>query len=324
MLAPAVLLALACAMLTAGGAFAQTLGRTTARTTIVPGPPLDPAKSGFVTLTAGGPAATRVLRELPRAKAQSRRERRRRSRAYFAQLTDFQLADEESPARLELNSPLLRGSSPWRPHEALVPQAIDFSMRQLNHFTSASPDRGAMGRRAAMDFALLTGDQSDNQQQNEVTWVRQLIEGGQTVHPNSGTRDYTNCGLADKAALGGRPDDEAQRYTGVQDYSDYNGGSGDSNFYDPDRPSGGVFISWPRYPGLMDRAQRPFAAVGLRRGDMSVPTYVANGNHDGLVQGNQTAVANAERVATGCFKPFATAWAPTTGTWRHPIGPGSS
>lgn len=306
LLTAVAILAVACSALAAGGASGQVLGRTTAQSAIVPGPPLDLAKPSFVTLTAGGPLAARALRELPRAKAQRGRERRRRSRAYFAQLTDFQLADEESPARLELNWPLLRGSSPWRPQEALMPQTIDFAMRQLNHFTTASPDRGARGRRAPMDFAVLTGDEADNQQQNEVTWVRQLIEGDQTVDPGSGSRDYTDCNLFEKAALGRRPDDEAQRYSGVQDYSDYNGGSGDPNFYDPDRPSGPVFTSWPRYPGLMDRAQRPFVAMGLRRGATPVPTYVANGNHDGLIQGNETALASSERVATGCFKHFAT------------------
>jgi len=155
-------------------------------------------------------------------------------------------------------------------------------------------------------LAILTGDEADNQQENEVAWVRQLIEGGQTVDPNSGTRDYSDCSLLDRAALNGQPDDEAQHYTGVQDYSDYNGGTGDPNFYDPNRPAGPVFTSWPRYPGLMDRAQRPFVAMGLRRGAATVPTYIANGNHDAAVQGNQSALASSERVATGCFKHFAT------------------
>ena len=56
-------------------------------------------------------------------------------------------------------------------------------------------------------------------------------------------------------------------------------------FYDPDRPSG-AFAAWPSYPGLMDRAQLPFEAAGLKR-----PSYVAFGNHDGTVQGNLHALA---------------------------------
>jgi len=96
-----------------------------------------------------------------------------------------------------------------------------------------------------MDFALVTGDQADNQQENEATWVRQLQEGRETIDPGSGTNDYSGCGLIDRAALNARPDDEPQSYTGVQDYSDYNGGSGDEDFYDPNRPAGSVFASWP-------------------------------------------------------------------------------
>ncbi|MGI8945675.1 MAG: hypothetical protein ACR2GL_05480 [Thermoleophilaceae bacterium] len=302
-LAPVTVLIVVLAAL-AGGAAAQTLGRTTAQGNVVPGPSLDPAKPGFLTL-APGPGSAQVLRELPRAKAQGRRERRRRSLAYFAQLSDFQLTDEESPARVEQNAALARSPSIWRPQEALLPAAVDLAIRQLNQFTFASPNRGAGGRRAGMDFALLTGDQTDNQQLNEVSWARRLIEGGQVVDPNSGTRDFSRCTLAQRTALGRLPFDEPQRYTGVQDHSDYNGGSGDFNFYDPDRPGGPLFASWPRYEGLMDRAQRPFVASGLRRGAAPVPTYLSNGNHDSAVQGNHSALANSEKVATGCLKPFA-------------------
>ena len=52
----------------------------------------------------------------------------------------------------------------------------------------------------------------------------------------------------------------------------------------------------------MDRAQVPFGAQGL-----SVPSYVAFGNHDGLVQGNAFATRGYEDVATGCVKPTAPA-----------------
>jgi hypothetical protein len=49
----------------------------------------------------------------------------------------------------------------------------------------------------------------------------------------------------------------------------------------------------------MDRAQQPFEAAGL-----DVPSYVALGNHDGLVQGNEAANAATNAVATGCVKPI--------------------
>ena len=49
----------------------------------------------------------------------------------------------------------------------------------------------------------------------------------------------------------------------------------------------------------MDRAQQTFTAAGL-----DVPSYVAFGNHDALVQGNAAANAAFEQVATGCLKPI--------------------
>ena len=64
-------------------------------------------------------------------------------------------------------------------------------------------------------------------------------------------------------------------------------------FYDPDQPQG-RHAAWPRYPGLMDRAQRPFTATGL-----DAPSYVTFGNHDSLVQGNAMANAGYETIATG-------------------------
>src|SRR5690349_7433236 len=49
----------------------------------------------------------------------------------------------------------------------------------------------------------------------------------------------------------------------------------------------------------MDRAQQAFTASGVK-----VPSYVAFGNHDALVQGNAAANAAFEQVATGCLKPI--------------------
>lgn len=286
-----------------GISYAQPLGRTTETRSIVAGAPLDPAKAGFRNLV-DGPGSARVLRELPLASSQPGRSARRRSLVYFAQITDIHLVDEESPARLESLDRRAGGAAGWRPQEALEPATVELAMRQLDWFTGASPHRQAHGRRAPMDLAIVTGDQADNQQYNEALWARQLIEGGQTVDPGSGVSDYSHCPLIDQQALAGRPADEARRYTGVQDYDDYNGGTGSDDFYDPNRPRGSLWSAWPQYAGLMDRAERPFAATGLRRGSMAVPTYVAAGNHDHLVQGAEHATAAIEAVATGCFKPL--------------------
>jgi len=295
----AVVLALA---LATGVSYAEPLGHTSEEQTLGAGPPIFPG-SKFETVVEG-PGQPRVLRTLANASPLAGRAHRRHSLAYVAQLTDFQLVDEESPARVEFADK--GANAAFRPQEGFHPWAIDQSFRQLNQFTGASPLTQAGGARAPMDLALLTGDHSDNQQQNEALWVRQLIEGGTPLTPNSGVKsDYSKCRPENKAELQTRetagqiPDEPT--YMGVQDYDDL--GYQAPDYYDPDVPHGDDYGTFPKWPGLMDRAQSlTFTPVGLRRGDAPVPTYIANGNHDGLVQGNEEAIGPFEDIATGCFK----------------------
>ena len=131
------------------------------------------------------PGWRRVVRDDLGAGARAGRQARRRSLLYFAQLSDFQLADEESPARAEAldiaNTPY---TSAWRPQEALEPFTVDQVVRQINRF-DASPIRHRGRRRARLALTITTGDSADNQQVNEVGWVVRLLEGGR-VDPNSG------------------------------------------------------------------------------------------------------------------------------------------
>jgi metallophosphoesterase (TIGR03767 family) len=242
------------------------------------------------------PGWRRVVREDLGAQARSGRHLRRRSLLYFAQLTDFQLSDEESPARAEvLDIVRTPFTSAWRPQEALEPFTVDQVIRQVNRFDS-SPLRNQRRRHARLALTITTGDSADNQQINETRWVVQLLEGGR-LDPNSGVEGGA-CG-----ALAGPPG-EAARYTGVQDDQDV---LESGRFYDPNRPSG-AFGAWPRYPGLMDRAQQPFDTPGLDR-----PSYVAFGNHDGTVQGSLHALQLLDDVARGCLKPLAVTGLPTLG-----------
>ena len=273
------------------GSSGMTAGRTTLERTITG----DDPDQGFQFLRFG-PGEPRIVRE-DLAEAKPGRIARRLSLLYVAQTTDWQLADEESPARVEFfdvtaNEPLPRPfSAAHRPQEALVPHGVELSIRQLNNFADRSPHPHRGGRRAAMDFAILTGDQADNQQFNETRWVVTLLEGG-VLDPNSGT-DPSACPPG-QTPVGQTAD--PRLYAGVQDYDDYP--SQGLQFYDPDTPAG-IWADWPTYPGLMDRAQRPFEAVGL-----AVPSYVTPGNHDGLAQGNQKAIAPFEAVGVGCVKPI--------------------
>ena len=240
---------------------------------------------GFEQLVDTGAGWPRIIRE-DIAAAGANRATGRTSLLYAGQLTDFQLSDEESPARVEfldVNHPQNPASAAQRPQEALLPFLVDQAIRALNLDMDTSPH----GTGAELELTLVTGDQADSQQRNEVEWVVKLLEGGH-LKPNSGVEDNLPiCGA----------NGEADKYTGVQDYDDYL--ESGSSFYDPDQPTGN-FADWPNYHGLMDRAQRPFQAAGADK-----PTYVTNGNHDSLVQGNSWANTAYEAVATGCSKVFA-------------------
>src|SRR3954471_18499486 len=162
-----VLLALG-ATAQAGHLFSDVAGHTTLERVITGANP----DNGYATLSSQAAGDSYVVRDgagegnpaIP--DAQAGRENRRRSLAYVGQLTDFQLADEESPARVEFTDqePTGFAASAWRPQEALQPFIIDWSIRQMNLFAGASPVTQGGGDRAAMDFALITGDQADNMQ----------------------------------------------------------------------------------------------------------------------------------------------------------------
>ena len=279
------MIAVVLAGLTLAPAQAQVSGRSTLEQTLR-GPDPD---SGFAQLSEGGPGeAHTVLEDL--AKAQSGRETRRTSLSYFGQLSDYQLADEESPGRVEfLDSASSLTSSAFRPQEALVPHETDASIRQMNSFAT-SPVAQRDGAKAQMSHTVLTGDLADSQQLNETQWVRTLLDGG-TLDPNSGTNENTVC-----PQEGATP-----KYTGVQDYDDYGAVPPSSDFYDPEDPTPYGNGQFPEYPGLLDRAQQPFETPGL-----DAPAYIAPGNHDSLVQGNQAASAAFDAAVTGCIKGIAT------------------
>lgn len=290
MIVPASLAAWMGASAVASAQPGDPAGRTTLEQTITGD---DPSKR-FSYLRPGPRDPFAVREDL--AQPQFGRERRRKSIVYLGQLTDFQLADEESPAREERfdAEPTYRLSEAgFRPQETLVPHQIEMSIRQMNAFLR-SPVAQGDGTHARMLNAVMTGDLADNMQRNETEWVVRLLEGG-PLNPNSGTSDLTGTLCAP-----GTPLDDPAKYTGVQDYDDYL--VDNPLFYDPDRPFG-AYAGFPSYPGLVDRAQAPFTAQGL-----AVPSYVAFGNHDGLYLGTIQTMPTvppqppSEPLATGCIK----------------------
>src|SRR4029079_11056866 len=95
-------------------AHADPSGKTTLEETLAPAP-----GSGFLGLQPAK-GESYVVRKGGSAKATSKRSKKRRSLVSFVQLTDPQIADEMSPARVDFADPAggeLKSS--WRPQEAL-------------------------------------------------------------------------------------------------------------------------------------------------------------------------------------------------------------
>jgi metallophosphoesterase (TIGR03767 family) len=274
----------------------DTTGHSTLEQTIVPVGGAEDFQ--FLKLGPGEPYLVRT----DLAQARQKRLKLRRSLAYLGQITDWQLPDEESPAREERfdAEPFNRGSaSGYRPQEPTAIQTVEATVRQMNQFLTSPVPQGD-GTRAQMLNAVMTGDLADSMQLNETRWVRDLLEGG-TINPGSGTTDLagTHCqGMSPSAIADGS---NPSKYTGVGDYDDY--AIDNPMYYDPQHLAGG-YDDWPSYTGLFDQAQKPFAAQGL-----GAPTYVAFGNHDALYQGTVSAGpglvapgATFEDVAIDCLK----------------------
>jgi len=192
-------------------------------------------------------------------------------------LTDFQLADIQSPTRFEfLNryfaDPRYADIIPvQRPQEALAAHAVDAMLRTVNALRG--PAAGA-----SLRLAVTTGDAIDNAQWNELRTFLALLDGG-PVAPSSG----------------------GPRYEGVQ-----SPGWPDDFFWKPDGdcPAGPDFyrreFGFPHHPGLLERALAEF-----RSGGLGVPWLSCFGNHEALNQGVGRATAGIAGALVGARKPLA-------------------
>jgi 3',5'-cyclic AMP phosphodiesterase CpdA len=202
-----------------------------------------------------------------------------RSILNFIQLTDFQMVDEESPARVEFLDTTQRGpfnpfSAAYRPQESLTTQVTEAMVRQVEGVRSPATQ-------APLQFAILTGDNADSQQYNETRWFIDILDGGKTINPDSGD-PTSQC----------RHRTSASRYDGVRNGGrqgyyepDRSGPNIDGDGYSPNRAENmstiGKDVTVRDFLGLFEAANAPFTARGLR-----IPWYSAFGNHDALVQGN--------------------------------------
>lgn len=295
----AVLACVALALPAAAGADPE--GQSTRTQTIVP------TGSGAYKGLRGGRGESYTVRRSRLAGAHRGRQRRRRSMAFFGQVTDPQMADEMSPARIEFVDPAGGNlTASWRAQEALGPFVFDEIIRNINR-NRRSRVRNGNGAHARLGWIVGTGDLADNQQKNETKWIVDILEGN-NVDPFSGKPISSSnpCPGSPEQTARLNSDVANRRYTGVQDYGDYPNAPQDRKrgFWDPSRPiDNSPYSAFPRYPGLLERAQQPFKAEGAK-----VPVYVARGNHDGLIQGNAPATKPLySTIVTGCLKVFPSA-----------------
>jgi metallophosphoesterase (TIGR03767 family) len=237
---------------------------------------------GYVRLVAG-PGEAHVVRTDLGVRADRARAGRRRPVVAFAQLTDMHLIDVQSPARVEWADRYNDGSpgsslvfsAAYRPHEMLTVQVADAMVRAIEQ-VGRGPVTGA-----PLAFAVSTGDNADNCQRNEIRWHIDVLD-GERVRPDSG---------------------DHSRYEGVAAWEF----TEDPHYWHPDPVPGSAApdlarssYGFPTVPGLLDAARRPFTPRGL-----SMPWYVAYGNHDGLVQGNFPHSFQLDTIARGPVKVVA-------------------
>lgn len=100
--------------------------------------------------------------------------------ARFVHLSDIQLADDESPARvLNVDSPQGLTGGAFRPQEGHECRVLNAAVRTINRLNEDAP----------LDLVVLGGDNADNAQDNEVGWVLSILSGAELVDCDTGADD---------------------------------------------------------------------------------------------------------------------------------------
>ena len=105
-----------------------------------------------------------------------------KSLAWFWQISDPQIADEESPCRLEgiTYAPYVTGSA-YRAQAKYSTHMFDVHLQTAMRISELAS--------RPFDFVLVTGDISDNAQENENAWFKRLMAGGGVLDPDTGVDD---------------------------------------------------------------------------------------------------------------------------------------
>jgi 3',5'-cyclic AMP phosphodiesterase CpdA len=228
----------------------------------------------------------------------------------FLQMSDFQMVDEESPARVEFLDTTQRGpfnpfSAAYRPQESLTTQVAEAMVRAARNARSPITQE-------LLDLTILTGDNADSQQYNETRWFIDILDGDTFVNPDSGIPtvacpDPTPATVYDGVQGGGQA-------VGYYD-PDASGPEADGDGYSPDpdenQTETGRRVTVRDFPGLFEAANQRFMALGL-----DMPWYTAFGNHDALVQGN------SPYAYTGPFGPSGELWGEPQNVVYHEVATG--
>jgi metallophosphoesterase (TIGR03767 family) len=195
----------------------------------------------------------------------------------IAQLSDTHVMDHQSPGRAELLDRYCNPGSPlrvtvgiigtYRPQELFTYQVAEAMVRAVRQ-TRQAPVSGA-----PVDFAIVTGDATDNCQLNELRAYIDLLDGKQ-VRPDSG---------------------DPRRYEGVAGLD-----VDDEYYWHPDHGRQDLPKSkygFPEVPGVLAAARHPFQATGL-----GVPWYGVHGNHDNMLQGSVPAQGWLRDFPAGAVK----------------------
>jgi metallophosphoesterase (TIGR03767 family) len=191
-------------------------------------------------------------------------------------LSDLHICDAQGPTRLEFidrmadpghpMQPILHYIGTYRAQEFLTVQVLESMVAAVNKI-----DKGPL-LGGKVDAVIVTGDMTDNAQQNELDWYKTVLDGG-PVTPNSGGTEFESFHAA----------------TNKDEY-----------YYHPDVPGADrpqKLYDFPAFPGVGKASIAPFIAKGLKHNWLAI-----HGNHDSLLQGTTAPNAELDAATVGARK----------------------